>query len=84
MLEIRSIAYSKGSSQHFNGVEPVRVYYGQQDDALEDYEEWAISMLEPSDTFEVYWNERSVYINVLGEQDDGNTYVKDSLEIFFE
>lgn len=76
-------SYLMGSEQQYNFNAPVRVYYGPKDKELNQYKEWDISDFSPRDEFEIYWNSDYVFIDVLGKNDNGTTYVKDSIKISF-
>lgn len=82
-IQIRKSTYSKGSKQRYNFNAPVRIYYGQKNSDPSRYKEWDIRDLSMWDTFELYWNDDYVWIDVLGENSNGTTYVKDSIEIPF-
>ena len=83
-IQIRKFTYSKGSKKQYNFDAPVRVYYGLKDSELRQYKEWHINEFSDSDSFELYWNGSYVLINVFGENNNGTTYVKDTLEILFD
>ena len=82
-IQIRKVSYSKGSKQPYNLEAPVRVYYGRKNSELEQYKEWKIENLSIWDEFTLYWNTDYVLIDLLGENDNGTKYVKDSLQIPF-
>lgn len=84
IVQIRRSTYSKGANQLYNFDAPVRVYYGQKDSELSQYKEWDIKDFSLGDHFELYWNTDYVLIDVLEENANGTTYVKDSLKIPFD
>lgn len=82
-IQIRKSTYSKGSENQYDFDAPVRIYYGPKGSELQQYEEWRINKFSARDHFKLSWNDGYVLIDVLGENDNGTTYVKDSLKISF-
>lgn len=82
-IQIRKSTNSKGSEQSYNYHAPVRVYYGPKGTEPKQFIEWPIHEFSIRDEFELYWNTDYVWIDVLGKNDNGTTYVKDSLQVSF-
>lgn len=78
IIEFREISKSKGSSTFST----VKIYYGKRGSILEKYKEHIPSDMYTPDNFRVEWkNDEIVEVEVIRENENGESYVEDTIEI---
>jgi hypothetical protein len=78
IIEFREVSKSKGSTQYST----VKIFYGERGSILEKFKEYIPSDSYTPDNFMVYWkNDEQVKIDVITENDRGETYIEDTIDI---
>ncbi|NPC92515.1 hypothetical protein HOO54_09810 [Bacillus sp. WMMC1349] len=78
IIEFREVSKSKGTSQYST----VQIFYGERGSILKRYKEYIPKDMYTPDNFVVYWkNNEQVKIEVIRENDRGETYIEDTIEI---
>ena len=78
IIEFREITKSKGPEPSST----VRIYYGKRGSILEKYKEFTPTQMYTPDNFNAYWkNDEKVTIDVIRENEKGETYIEDTIKI---
>lgn len=81
------ISHSPNNSNTIEVVEKgqpasVQIFYGEKGSILERYKEYIPSDIYTPDNFMVFWkNDQQAKIEVIMENDRGETYIEDAIEI---
>jgi len=78
IIEFREITKSKGPEPSST----VRIYYGKRGSILEKYKEFTPTQMYTPDNFNAYWkSDEKVTIDIIRENEKGETYIEDTIEI---
>lgn len=78
IIQLREVSKSKGKSQYST----VQIFYGERGSVLERYKEYVPSDMYTPDNFKIHWqNDEQVKIEVVRENDEGETYIEEVIDI---